>query len=220
LVVHDLDSTALNRGERCTVNTPIDGDFFTPAGAGFLVDMTRTGPVFRGFSLRRPAAVAAATTLLLAVAAAGCGAVDDDSLAGPSAASSTTAGAATGPRMVLRFDHAVVPATLADTAAGREFAGSLPLTLELRDPMGQAKSGPLPARIDATGSDRVYDPDAGGIYYVPGNQTLAVFYDDLGQSVPAPGLVRLGAVEGDLASIAGAGNRVRVRVDLVDQTSS
>jgi hypothetical protein len=67
---------------------------------------------------------------------------------------------------VVRFDHAVVPATLADTGPGRQFAALLPLTLELRDAMGQAKSGPLPARIDATGSGRVHDPDAGGIYYL------------------------------------------------------
>lgn len=158
-------------------------------------------------------------SLLLAVAVAGCGTAEDASV-GRSEASPTTAGGPTGQRIVLRFDQAAVPATLADTAAGREFAALLPLTLLLRDPMGQAKSGPLPARIDATGSDRVHDPEAGDIYYVPDSQTLAVFYDDLGQRVPAPGLIRLGAADGDLASIAAAGNRVRVRVDLVDQTSS
>ena len=38
---------------------------------------------------------------------------------------------------------------------------------------------------------------------------MAVFYDDLGQTVPPPGLVRLGAVDGGLDAIAAAGNRVR-----------
>jgi hypothetical protein len=125
-----------------------------------------------------------------------------------------------GQRIVVSFDDEVVPATLADTTAGHQFAALLPVTVELRDPMGQAKSGRLPAPIETIGTAPVTDPDAGGIYYAPGAQTLAVFYDDLGQTVPAPGLVRLGAVDSDLASIAAAGNRIRVRVDLADHASS
>ena len=47
---------------------------------------------------------------------------------------------------------------------------------------------------------------------------MAVFYDDLGQTVPPPGLVRLGTVDGGVDSIADAGNRIRVRIDLADGT--
>ena len=47
---------------------------------------------------------------------------------------------------------------------------------------------------------------------------LAVFYDDLSQKVPPPGLTRLGTVDGDLTAIGAAGNRVRVRVELADAT--
>lgn len=119
----------------------------------------------------------------------------------------------------MRFGDAVVPATLAETAAGREFATQLPLTLEVRDPMGQAKSGRLLAPIGPTGTRTTPDPEAGGIYYVPDSQILAVFYDDLGQTVPAPGLIHLGAVDGDLSPVA-AGNRVRVRIDLADSARS
>ena len=85
--------------------------------------------------------------------------------------------------------------------------------------MGQAKSGRLPRRSTPPARPRP-DPDAGGIYYVPDSQTLAVFYDDLGQTVPPPGLIRLGAVDGDLTPVAAAGNRVRVRIDLADSASS
>jgi len=120
----------------------------------------------------------------------------------------------------MRFGDEVVPATLAETAAGREFAAQLPLTLEVRDPMGQAKSGRLPAPIDSTVATTSPDPAAGGIYYAPDNQILAIFHDDLGQTVPAPGLIHLGAVDGDLAPVAAAGNRVRVRIDLADSPST
>jgi hypothetical protein len=178
----------------------------------------RSGPVSEGFSPRW-SAVAAAAALLLAVTASGCG-TGSAAPATRSGPAVSTAAASTGQRIVVRFGDAVVPATLADTTAGREFAALLPLTLDLRDPMGQAKSGRLPAPVNSTGEGTTADPDAGGIYYVPGSQTLAVFYDDLGQAVPAPGLVRLGAVDGDLTPVASAGNRVTARLDLADSASS
>jgi hypothetical protein len=121
---------------------------------------------------------------------------------------------------VLRFDHGVVTATLDDTAAARGFAALLPLTLDLHDPMGQAKAGRLPAPIDHAGAEAVTDPDSGGIYVVPGSDMLAIFYDDLGQSVPLPGLVRLGVVDGDLDAILDAGNRIRVRIEQTDRRST
>jgi hypothetical protein len=155
----------------------------------------------------------------LAVTVAGCGTVSAPPPGGSGPAVSAAAAPA-GQPIVVRFGDTVVPVTLADTTAGREFAAQLPLTLDLRDPMGQAKSGRLPAPIDSTGEGTTPDPDAGGIYYVPSSQILAVFYDDLNQTVPAPGLIRLGAVDGDLAPVADAGNRVRVRVDLADSASS
>jgi hypothetical protein len=53
-------------------------------------------------------------------------------------------------RIVLRFGNETAAATRADTSAGREFAAMLPLELDLRDPMGQAKSGPLPRPLDVS----------------------------------------------------------------------
>ena len=84
--------------------------------------------------------------------------------------------------------------------------------------MGQAKSGRLPSPIDIAGADRVTDPAVGEMYYWPDSATIAIFYDDLGQSVPPPGMVRLGTVDGGVEMIADAGNRVRVRMDLADGT--
>lgn len=52
-------------------------------------------------------------------------------------------------RIVLTFDEEIVPATLVDTTPARQLAAMLSLDLELRDPMGQAKSGPpTPDRHD------------------------------------------------------------------------
>ncbi|HET7477070.1 MAG TPA: cyclophilin-like fold protein [Dermatophilaceae bacterium] len=110
--------------------------------------------------------------------------------------------------------------TLDDTAPARAFAAMLPLRLTMHDPMGQAKSGQLPATIAVTGADRVVDPSVGLLYYwAPGN-AVAIFYDDLGQTVPPPGLVRLGVVDSGAASIGKGGNRIPVRIELADRTGT
>ena len=177
--------------------------------ADLLEDMTTT---FR--SVRRQTAAVLAIASLVAVLA-GC------STESPTAGSNTTVpstvvsapSASTGSvRIVLRFGDEFATATLSDTPAAREFAAMLPLQLKLRDPMGQAKSGPLPRPIDATGGEPVFDPAVGEIYYSATSSTFAIFYDDLGQSIPDPGLVRLGTVDTRTDRIAEAGNRLTVQI--------
>lgn len=181
--------------------------------------MTRTLPA-PSSRLRSIAVSAVAATLLLGVTVAGCAAGTSGSTAPPASGSSTAVASPAGQRIVLRFDDEAVLATLSDTAAARQFAAQLPLTLDLRDPMGQAKSGPLPGPIDTASAETDVDPDAGGIYYVPDRAMIAIFYDDLGQTVPPPGLVQLGTVDSGADTIDAAGNRMRVLMDLADRTSS
>ena len=159
----------------------------------------------------------------LAVMLAGC------SISGPDQtlpAASTSPTVLTSPRVstgsvrvVLRLSNGVMTATLDDTPAAREFAAMLPVQLELHDPMGQAKSGPLPRPLDATGVVPVFDPAVGEMYYSAPSNTFAIVYDDLGQSIPDPGLVRLGSVDTGMDLIAEAGNRFTVRIDLANYTS-
>jgi len=178
-----------------------------------LEDMTTT---FR--SVRRQTAAVLAIASLVAVLA-GC------STESPTAGSNTTvpstvvsapSASNSSVRIVLRFGDEFATATLSDTPAAREFATMLPLQLKLRDPMGQAKSGPLPRPIDAAGGEPVFDPAVGEIYYSANSSTFAIFYDDLGQSIPDPGLVRLGTVDTRTDRIAEAGNRFTVQIYLAD----
>lgn len=119
-------------------------------------------------------------------------------------------------RIVLTVGTETAAATLADTSAARELAAMLPLELDLRDPMGQAKSGPLPRPLDVSGTEPVFDPAVGQIYYSAPSSTFAVFYADLGQSIPDPGLVPLGTVDTGIEWIAEAGNRFPIRIDVAD----
>jgi hypothetical protein len=100
---------------------------------------------------------------------------------------------------------ATLSATLTDSAASRELAEMLPATLELDDAWGQAKTVRLPHPLPTEGAARVMRPVVGGVYYWPGTQTLAVYYDDLGHRVPPPGLVPLGVVDTGVDAIVDAG---------------
>jgi hypothetical protein len=122
-------------------------------------------------------------------------------------------------RIVLPVGDGLATATLDDTPAAREFAAMLPLQLNLHDPMGQAKSGQLPRRIDLSGADPVFDPSVGEIYYWPPSGDIGIVYDDLGQSVPQPGMVRLGILDSGLDAIASAGNRFIIRIYPVGHAS-
>ena len=212
-VVHLSDTTVLPGDLGCPFSTPINRDFPLVCAADLLEDMTTT---FRSVR-RQTAAVLAIASLVVLLA--GC------STESPTAGSNTTvpstvvsapSASNSSVRIVLRFGDQFATATLSDTRAAREFAAMLPLQLKLRDPMGQAKSGPLPRPIDAAGGEPVFDPAVGEIYYSANSSTFAIFYEDLGQSIPDPGLIRLGTVDTTTDRIAEAGNRLTVQMYLAD----
>ena len=120
-------------------------------------------PLVKTFLRRRGAAAAVSAAVMVAVLA-GCAVAGPVAVATPAGSTAGTASvdSSTGwVRIVLRFDQEVVAASLADTPPAREFAAMLPLELHLGDPMGQAKSGPLPSPIDITGAATVTDPAVG-----------------------------------------------------------
>ncbi|MFF4616151.1 cyclophilin-like fold protein [Nonomuraea jabiensis] len=126
---------------------------------------------------------------------------------------SKTASVISGMPVVLWLGDRAVTATLIDTPPSRQFAAMLPLTVQLTDAWGQAKAGPLPRSLTVDGGVPVHDPTPGEVYFRPSNAVIAVYYDDLGQTVPDPGLIRLGVVKTGLDRLAAAGNRVTVRIE-------
>lgn len=129
-----------------------------------------------------------------------------------SPAAAVSAGAHGTFRIALVVGDGVATATLADTPAAREFATTLPLTIDTEDRFGQAAIGQLPHGLRAGDDDPVVDPAPGGLYYWAQDRTIAVLTTDLGASVPAPGLVRLGAVDAGLDVLASAGNHFRMTI--------
>jgi hypothetical protein len=87
-------------------------------------------------------------------------------------------------------------ATLDDSAASRELAARLPLTMEMADHGGVEKTGRLPFPLSLDGQPAGADPDIGDVgFYAPGND-LVLYYGD--QSY-YDGIVILGRLNGDAA---------------------
>jgi hypothetical protein len=106
-------------------------------------------------------------------------------------------------RIRIDFGNTRLTGTLEDTAASRDFASLLPLTLTLEDYNRIEKISALPKKLSTQGAPAGVDPSRGDIaYYAPwGN--LAIFYQDFPYS---RGLVKLG--------------RIDSRVDVLEQLES
>lgn len=102
-------------------------------------------------------------------------------------------------------------ATLNGSAAARDFAALLPLSLTLKDYAVVERVSDLPAELSVAGAPAGITPAAGDIcYYAPwGN--LAIF---VGGDVYASGLVRIGKVDTGLEVLQGCGP-VMVRIERV-----
>lgn len=138
---------------------------------------------------------------LLAVAVlvlpAGC---NDAAAAGPVAASSLQETYPMKIRIVVDGESA--SAVLEDSAAGRDFAALLPLSLNLTDYARIERIADLPRRLSLAGAPDGVAARAGDIaYYAPwGN--LAIF---IGDGTHARGLVRLGHIGSGLPLLRKSG---------------
>ena len=100
-------------------------------------------------------------------------------------------------KVQLELEGAVLSVVLEDSAAARDFASMLPLTLTLEDAATE-KIAHLPRKLSTKDAPPGIDPEVGDIaYYAPwGN--LAIFYKDFGYSA---GLVKLGRLDSGVATL-------------------
>ena len=89
-----------------------------------------------------------------------------------------------------------------DSAAARDFAALLPLTLTLNDYAATEKISDLPRRLSTSAAPAGTKPSSGDIaFYAPwGN--LAIFYRGADY---AAGLIKLGQLDDGVAELRGAG---------------
>ncbi|OZD04241.1 hypothetical protein CH275_13310 [Rhodococcus sp. 06-235-1A] len=92
----------------------------------------------------------------------------------------------------IQVGERIVVGTLNDTAASRDLAAQLPLTLNLSDHGSVEKTGRLPAELSTDGAPGSADPNPGDIgYYAPGND-FVLYYGDQSEF---PGIVILGSMD-------------------------
>jgi len=96
--------------------------------------------------------------------------------------------------ILITSDRAQVSAKLADNMAARALAEMLPLNIQMRDHLRQEKTGVLPSALP--GGDRQAEFSVGtlGLW---GDRDFVIYYR--AGHVPAPGIVILGHVQGDLS---------------------
>ncbi|WP_432936486.1 cyclophilin-like fold protein [Kribbella sp. CA-253562] len=115
-----------------------------------------------------------------------------------------------GMRLTLTIGDQQFQATLDDSAAARDLAAQLPLTVEMRDHGSVEKTGPLPSPLSLDGQPAGADPSIGDVgYYAPFNN-LVLYY---GNQSYHDGIVVLGRLDGDAAQrIAAIDGSLEVRL--------
>ncbi|MBF9034338.1 hypothetical protein HKCCE2091_08810 [Rhodobacterales bacterium HKCCE2091] len=106
----------------------------------------------------------------------------------------------------------VMPATLDDSAAARDFASMLPLDLVLTDFHGIERVADLGRKLDASDAPTAYAPEAGDITQYAPWKNLAIF---IAPFRSADGLVRLGRFDGDFDALKGSGE-IPMRIEAAD----
>ena len=116
-------------------------------------------------------------------------------------------------KICLELDGKNLPATLNDSAAARDFAALLPLTITLKDYAATEKISDLPRRLSTSAAPAGTKPSSGDIaFYAPwGN--LAIFYRGADY---AAGLIKLGQLDDGVAELRGAGP-LKVTITACDQ---
>lgn len=115
-------------------------------------------------------------------------------------------------RIIFKIGQETLSATLDDTAAARDFASMLPLTITLSDYHGIEKVGDLGRELDSAGMPPSYEPKAGDITQYAPWKNLAIFVAPFSNS---RGLVRLGQFDGDISPLEGTDD-VTVSIELAD----
>ena len=110
-------------------------------------------------------------------------------------------------RILISSDWGEVAAELVDNNATRALARMLPLTIDMRDHLGQEKTGNLPSPLPA--AERRVEFSTGTLGLWSSNH-FVIYYRD--GRVPQPGIILLGRLAGD-ASIFDRPGQVTVRLE-------
>lgn len=113
-------------------------------------------------------------------------------------------------KIVISSEWGDLTADLADNDAARALLAMLPLTLDMRDHLRQEKTGRLPAPLPQAKRQVGF---ANGTLGLWGATDFVIYYT--GGSVPQPGIVILGQIQGN-ASVFDRPGPIKVRITRAD----
>ncbi|MER8435394.1 cyclophilin-like fold protein [Mesorhizobium sp. M1312] len=113
-------------------------------------------------------------------------------------------------RIRISSDWGEVTADLADNDAAKSLAQILPLTIEMSDHLRQEKTGNLPSVLPELARQRDFSIGTLGLW---SSDHFVIYYRS--GRVPAPGIIRLGQVTGDVSNFDRPGS-VTIRVERTD----
>ena len=103
------------------------------------------------------------------------------------------------PEIVIGIERGQLRARLADNDTARALATLLPLRLQMRDHQRQEKTGVLPSALPDGERQRDFSVGTLGLWE---DRDFVIYYAE--GRVPAPGIVVLGQVAGDLSQLDNA----------------
>jgi hypothetical protein len=98
-------------------------------------------------------------------------------------------------KIAVSIDDHLLTATLADNSAAHDFAVQLPLDLTMDDLFGREKFAHIPESVNQ-GVQRTWNYRVGDIAYWSPRQDIAIFYRQDGETIPPPGLIPIGRIDG------------------------
>lgn len=112
----------------------------------------------------------------------------------------------------IRIASKVVTATLVDNETARDFISLLPLNLSMDDLFGREKFGHLPKALSEKGP-RTHTYKVGDIAYWSPARDFAIYYRQDGESIPSPGIIRIGEIDAGTEAFNVPGS-VKVTIEL------
>ena len=97
-------------------------------------------------------------------------------------------------QILITSDWGTVTATLAQNTATEALLAMLPLSIDMRDHLRQEKTGDLPADLPDLPRQRDFATGTLGLW---GGSDFVIYYS--AGRVPAPGIILLGQVTGDVS---------------------
>jgi hypothetical protein len=114
-------------------------------------------------------------------------------------------------RIKIRVRGSDLTATLIDSPTSRDFVSLLPLTLTMNDLFGREKFGHLPRAITEEGT-RSQTYEVGEVVYWSPGPDVAIFYRHDERSIPAPGIIVVGKIDGGVEALNVPGS-VKVTIE-------